>query len=259
MNCRITKAFRDKKSGLLSIYFTAGFPELQDGPAILKNLELSGADIVEVGIPFSDPLADGPVIQKSNERALRNGMSIRVLFDQFKGFRKSVRIPVILMTYFNPVMQFGIDSFITEAAQIGFDGVIIPDLPLEEYIKIRKYFKKHKFKNIFVFPIQADEDRIRKMDSLSDAFLYLVTSPSITGSKKFDAIAFREQFKEIKKLQLKNPILGGFGISDAEAFREVSFVADGAVIGSAFIDALEKRGSGEEVVRDFIHSILQNN
>ncbi|MGZ3865417.1 MAG: tryptophan synthase subunit alpha [Bacteroidia bacterium] len=240
-----------KKKGILSIYFTAGFPELNSTMTILKELQDNGVDMVELGMPFSDPLADGPVIQRSSEVALTNGMNLDLLFDQTKNMRREISIPVILMGYLNPLLQYGVEKFLKRASENGFDGLIVPDLPMREYEEIYKsLFEKFGLKNIFLVTPQTSEERVRKIDSLSDGFIYLVSSASTTGIKNEFSAEQQAYFKRISSYNLRNPLLTGFGISNSTTFNQACENTNGAIIGSAFIKALEK---GETV--SFINSI----
>lgn len=247
---RIKKAF--EKKDILSIYFTAGFPELNSTMGILKELQDCGADMAELGMPFSDPLADGPVIQHSSEVALRNGMNLDLLFEQTKNMRNKISIPVVLMGYLNPVLQYGVEKFLGRAAENGFDGLIIPDLPMREYENSYKpLFEKYNLKNIFLITPQTSEERVRKIDSLSDGFIYLVSSASTTGIKTEFSPEQQNYFSRISSYKLKNPLLTGFGISNSTTFRQACENTNGAIIGSAFIKELEN----EKDIKGFIHSI----
>lgn len=256
---RINTLFETKSSSVFSVYFTAGYPELSDTSTIIKLLERNGVDILEIGIPFSDPLADGTVIQESSARALQNGMSLRVLFEQLQDIRVSVSIPLVLMGYINPILQYGIENFCKSCKEVGIDGVIIPDLPLDEYVEDYQHiFQTYNVKNILLISPQTSEERIRLIDKHTDAFIYMVSSASTTGTKdSFDAeqIAY---FTRIADMNLKNPQLIGFGISNKHTFTQVCEHARGAIIGSAFIKALQQEGSLEERVKTFTRSILQN-
>ncbi|PVW16973.1 tryptophan synthase subunit alpha [Marixanthomonas spongiae] len=228
---------------LLSIYFTAGYPNLEDTIPILKALEKNGVDMVEIGLPFSDPLADGPTIQASSTQALKNGMTTEVLFDQLKGVREQISIPLIIMGYFNPVLQYGVEAFCKKCADIGIDGLILPDLPLAEYnLHYRLTFEKYNLANIFLITPQTSVKRIMEIDKASNAFIYMVSSASTTGKTSGfndEQIAY---FNRIEGLQLKNPQIVGFGINNAETFNIATKYAKGAIIGSAFIKALTTDG-----------------
>jgi tryptophan synthase alpha chain len=228
-----------QKANLLNIYFTAGFPQLADTVTILESLAQAGADVIEIGMPYSDPLADGPTIQQSSQRAIDNGMTLRLLFEQLRGIRARVQTPLILMGYLNPVLQFGIEAFCQAAAEVGVDGLILPDLPLAEYeAEYRPVFKRYGLSNIFLVTPQTSEARIRRIDALSDSFIYLVSSASTTGAKaglSDDQLAY---FERIRAMQLRTPQLIGFGIADRASFERACAHARGAIIGSAFIKLL---------------------
>ena len=234
----------EKKEGtpLLSIYFTAGYPTLDSTISIAKKLEEAGADFLEIGFPYSDPVADGPVIQHSSEVALANGMIVRKLFDQLVDLRKHVSIPVFLMGYFNPVLQFGVERFCEECKHVGVNGVIIPDLPMDEYEELYKEtFEKNGIANIFIVTPQTSEERIRKIDSLSNSFIYLLSSNATTGKTLDVGDNTAAYFKRIHDLQLKNPLIVGFGISDKATFQKASQHTAGAIIGTAFVKKLKEQ------------------
>lgn len=225
---------------LLSIYFTAGFPKLDDTVSIIKNLEKSGVDMIEIGLPFSDPLADGPTIQHSSTLALQNGMSTKVLFDQLKDIRQTVEIPLLIMGYFNPILQYGVEEFCEKCTEIGIDGVIIPDLPVEFYVEnYQVIFDKYGIANVFLITPQTSDERIRYIDGISNGFIYMVSSAGTTGAKNsFDEeqIAY---FKRIQEMNLKTPKIIGFGISNRKSFETANQYANGAIIGSAFVNFLQ--------------------
>lgn len=224
---------------LLSIYFTAGYPALEDTVPIIHELEKSGVDMIEIGLPFSDPLADGPTIQASSTAALKNGMTTEILFEQLKDIRKTVSIPLIIMGYFNPVLQYGVEDFCKKCAEIGIDGLILPDLPFDVYQEEYEHiFKKYGLINIFLITPQTSEERIRKIDAASDGFIYMVSSASTTGTKTGFGAEQREYFEKIASLSLTNPQIVGFGISNRETFEQATKKAKGAIIGSAFIKHL---------------------
>ncbi|MFX0557289.1 tryptophan synthase subunit alpha [Maribacter sp. CXY002] len=239
---------------LLSIYFTAGYPQLSDTVKIIQDLEKSGVDMIEIGLPFSDPLADGPTIQESSTAALKNGMTTRLLFEQLKDIRKSVSIPLILMGYFNPMLQYGVEEFCAKCQEIGIDGIIMPDLPLaiyqDEYDAI---FKKYNLVNVFLITPQTSDERIRQIDAASDGFIYMVSSASVTGSKSGFGKEQEAYFERIDSLKLSNPQIVGFGIKDAETFKQATKTAKGAIIGSAFIKHLTEYGANQ--TNAFIKSI----
>ena len=250
---RINKVF-NKKKNLLSIYFTAGFPDINDTLKIIKELDKSQVDMIEIGLPFSDPLADGPTIQKSSEKALSNGMTTNLLFDQLKDLRKISDIPVVIMGYFNPILQYGIEKFCSNCKDVGIDGLIIPDLPADIFKKNYKIiFEKYKLNMMFLITPQTSNERINLIDDLSKGFVYMVSSYSVTGAKdSFDKYQI-EYFKRIKKLNLSNPLLIGFGISNKKTFQAACQNSNGAIIGSAYIKYIENHGVSK--TRDFIRLI----
>jgi tryptophan synthase alpha chain len=239
---RINTRMADPKK-VLSIYFTAGYPEKEDTTKVLQQLQDSGVDLVEIGLPFSDPLADGPTIQDSSTTALKNGMSTQLLFDQLKDIRKSIHIPLIVMGYFNPMLQYGVDAFLKECAQIGIDGIIMPDLPLAEYKQhYAAMYEKYGIKNIFLITPQTSDARIREIDKASDSFIYLVSTASVTGSKSGFGPEQEAYFERIANMKLKNPLVVGFGIHDALTFTQATKHTSGAIIGSAFIKTITEKG-----------------
>ncbi len=241
MNRIQQKLQQDKK--LLSIYFTAGFPLIGDTVPVLQELEKNGVDMVEIGLPFSDPLADGPTIQASSTQALKNGMSTELLFKQLDGIRESVSIPLILMGYFNPVLQYGVEAFCEKCQEIGIDGLILPDLPLAEYKKqYQSTFEKYGLINIFLITPQTSETRVREIDHASKGFIYMVSSSSTTGSKQGFGSEQETYFSRVSELSLSNPQIVGFGISNASTFSSATKYAKGAIIGSAFIKMLSEKG-----------------
>jgi tryptophan synthase alpha chain len=250
---KITQKLKEDKK-ILSIYFTAGYPELDDTAEVLQQLEDSGVDLVEIGLPFSDPLADGPTIQASSKKALGNGMTSEKLFEQLKDIRESVSIPLIIMGYFNPIFQFGVEKFCAKCEEVGIDGLIIPDLPIEIYnAEYREIFKAYGLQNIFLITPQTSAERIKLIDSSSEGFIYMVSSASITGSKNKFGTLQQDYFKRIDQMNLENPQLVGFGISDTETFQQATQFAKGAIIGSAFIRHLSKNGVCE--IDKFVKSI----
>jgi tryptophan synthase alpha chain len=252
---RLTSLF-SKKQDLLSIYFTAGFPKLDSTMVILKALQDAGVDFVEIGMPFSDPLADGPVIQQSSTAALSNGMSLSVLFQQLENVRESISMPLVLMGYLNPVLRFGVEKFVEKCSKIGIDGLIIPDLPFELYEETYKpLFEKAGISNIFLITPQTPEERVRMLDDHSNGFLYIVSSAAVTGATKGLSQFQTDYFDRIGKMNLKSPKMVGFGISNNDSFKEVCKYASGAIIGSAFIKMIEKSSNPEADIREFVKGI----
>jgi tryptophan synthase alpha chain len=252
MSKRISELFNTDKK-LVSIYFTAGFPQLRDTVEIIENLEKSGVDLIEIGLPFSDPLADGPTIQESSTKALRNGMTTELLFEQLSDIRQRVNIPLIIMGYFNPVMQYGVEAFCQKCEDIGIDALILPDLPLREYqLHYKEIFNRHGLDLIYLITPQTPEERIRAIDEMSNSFIYMVSSSSTTGAKAGFSEENQGYFKRIADMKLKNPTLVGFGISDKNSFDQATAHSQGAIIGSAFIKHIETQGI------DQISSFVQN-
>ncbi len=255
---RINTLFEQKKSDILSVYFTAGYPGLNDTREIITLLAKNGADMIEVGMPFSDPMADGPVIQQSNDKALKNGMSIRLLFEQLAGIRSETGIPLIMMGYINPVLQYGIENFCKKCNELGIDGIILPDLPYEIYLdEYKTVFEKNNLHNIFLISPQTTESRIRKIDEASSGFIYMVSSSSTTGMKENIAAEQEKYFKRLQNMSLRNPRLIGFGISNNATFRRACTYAHGAIIGSAFINALSGEGTLEKKIGDFVRMVRE--
>jgi len=239
---------------LLSIYFTAGFPNLNDTVSILKQLEEAGVDMIELGLPFSDPLADGPTIQESSTQALRNGMTTDTLFEQLKDVRKHVSVPLIVMGYFNPMMQYGVERFCQKCHEVGIDGLIIPDLPVDVYHEsYQDLFQQYGLLNMFLITPQTPDERIRFIDKISEGFIYMVSSAATTGAKSSFGDVQSEYFKRIGAMELNAKLLVGFGISNAETYKAATEHSKGAIIGSAFIKHLEANGA--DSVADFISQI----
>ncbi|MBS1948826.1 MAG: tryptophan synthase subunit alpha [Bacteroidetes bacterium] len=254
---RLETLFKTKDQEIINVYCTAGFPELESTLPVMRSLQQSGADIIELGMPYSDPLADGPVIQSSGSTALRNGMTIAKLFEQLRDFRKEIAIPVILMGYMNPVLQFGFEKFCKTAAAIGVDGLILPDLPEREFeTEYRAIIQKHGLDFIFLVTPETSEERVRKLDKLSTGFLYAVSSSSITGKDK-DFKAVEKYLQRLQNLKLKNPVLVGFGIKDRQTFQSASKYANGAIIGTAYIQAIESSKNIEATTKLFLESVLK--
>ena len=257
-NNRITSLFNNKKKNILSVFYTAGFPKINDTVIIAQHLQKSGADIIEIGIPFSDPVADGPTIQESNKIALDNGMNLRLILDQVKEIRKSVDIPIILMGYLNPVMQYGIEKFCIDAVNAGVDGLILPDMPMEEYQHDYKdLFDSQGMSNTFLISPTTSEQRIRTIDSVSNGFIYAVAASSTTGAKGEFAKEQIDYFKRLKAMKLSNPILIGFGISNHETFSVASSHGAGAIVGSAFVNLIKASTNLEKDIHDFVRSIKE--
>lgn len=254
---RIQQLFENKSGEkVLSIYFTAGFPSLNDTTEIILELDKNGVDLIEIGIPFSDPLADGPTIQESGLQALNNGMTLALLFEQLKTIRSQTNIPLILMGYLNSVLQFGEEAFCQKCSEIGIDGLIIPDLPLDYYQKNYKdLFERYKLNNILLISPQTPEKRIREIDEASSGFVYLVSSNGITGGNK-NLENQKEYFKRIEKMNLKNPKIVGFGIHNRNSFEQATEFTEGAIIGSAFIKAIKNSVDLKIGIKTFVENIL---
>ncbi len=252
MQNRIDKLFARKNENILSIFFTAGFPKLKDTSVILEALEHSEADLIEIGIPFSDPLADGPVIQQSSLTALQNGMSLNLLFQQLKEMRVNTQKPVLLMGYLNSVMQFGIEKFYKQCAAVGIDGVIIPDLPLEEFkLYHLRITEELNIKIVFLISVDTKPERIKQLDEASGGFLYLLSSNSTTGGTKGVSELLQSRVSVVKESVTKNPLLIGFGIKGQKEFAQACEIANGAIIGSAFIELLTKSHNFKKDIAEF--------
>lgn len=255
---RITNLFETKKAGILSVYFTAGYPQLNDTATILRELESKGVNMVEVGIPFSDPMADGPVIQEASTVALRNGMSLRLLFQQLKEIRQTVQIPIILMGYLNPIMQYGFEAFCQSCAEVGVDGMIIPDLPYADYIADYKAIAdRYDLKIIMLITPETSEERIRLIDAHTSGFIYMVSSAATTGAQQ----SFNEQkqayFRRINSMNLRNPRLVGFGISNKATFEAAAANSSGAIIGSKFVQLLKSEPTIAGAVDQLLAALKQ--
>ena len=254
---RIDQLFKKKSNRILNVYCTAGYPELNSTLEVIKALQNNGTDLIELGMPYSDPLADGPVIQASSTKALQNGMTISKLFEQLKDLRKEIQLPVVLMGYLNPLLQYGFEKFCSKAAEVGLDGLIIPDIPIYEYEnEYSEIVKKYGLDFIFLVTPETSEERIKRLDSLSSGFLYAVSSSSITGSDK-DFSAVENYLQKLKKMNLKNPVLVGFGIKDRATFATACKYANGAIIGTAYIRALDSGNDVEQKTREFLEAILE--
>jgi tryptophan synthase alpha chain len=253
---RIEALFIKKNKNVLNVYCTAGYPQLDSTLEVMKALQDHGADLIELGMPYSDPLADGPVIQASGSKALENGMTIAKLFAQLRGFRSTIQVPVLLMGYMNPVLQYGFERFCAEAATAGVDGLILPDLPIYEFeTEYGPILKKYGLDFVFLVTPETSPERISKVDSLSSGFLYAVSSSSTTGKDKNinDQSAY---FERLHKMALRNPVLVGFGIKDKATFAATCQYANGAIIGTAYINALEKATDIGAATKEFLGSIL---
>jgi tryptophan synthase alpha chain len=253
---RLKNIFNQQEKKILNVYCTAGYPQLNSTIDVMKSLQHNGADIIELGMPYSDPLADGPVIQQSSTIAIANGMRIVKLFEQLKDFRKVISLPVILMGYINPVLQYGFEKFCADAEAVGIDGLIVPDLPEFEFeTEYGAIIKKYNLDFIFLITPETSDERIKKLDSLSSGFLYAVSSSSTTGSDKTNAIP-DAYLKKLKGLSLKNPVLVGFGIKDKASFDAICQYADGGIIGSAYIKALKNSTDVNAATKSFLSSIV---
>ncbi|KPM46597.1 tryptophan synthase subunit alpha [Jiulongibacter sediminis] len=254
---RLEKLFIEKPKDILNIYFTAGFPGIEDTMPLLRAIEKAGADIAEIGIPFSDPVADGETIQKANTQALDNGMTVELLFSQLKEMRNEIKIPIILMGDVNPLIQYGLEPFCKKCQEVGVDGLILPNLPMDEYLlEFKPVFEKYGLFNIFLITPQTSEDRIRRIDENSAGFIYMVSSASTTGSTSGITDEMRDYFDRVDQMKLKNPRLIGFGIKDHSTFTEASHYANGAIIGSAFIRAIKDSEFPAEAGSEYIKSVL---
>lgn len=253
---RLQQLFQHKPQNVLNIYCTAGYPRLESTLTIIEALEKNGADIVELGMPYSDPLADGETIQQSASLALQNGMTLKKLFEQLEPMRHQLSIPVVLMGYMNPVLQYGFEQFCADAARVGVDALILPDMPVREYENTYKgIIDKYGLDFVFLVTPETPEDRVRKLDALSSGFLYAVSSSSTTGHQK-DFSLVENYLQRLQGYQLKNPVLVGFGIKDRESFNRSCHYANGAIIGSAFIKALETASDEADATHQFVKSIL---
>ncbi|MFT3751007.1 MAG: tryptophan synthase subunit alpha [Agriterribacter sp.] len=254
---RIQQLFQQKQNNVLNIYCTAGYPELNSTIEVMEALQANGADLVELGIPYSDPLADGTVIQESGGVALQNGMTIKILISQLQRMRKTVNVPVILMGYINPVLQYGFEKFCKDVSAAGVDGLILPDIPMREFeTEYGPVTKKYGLDFIFLVTPETSEERIRKIDALSSGFIYAVSSSSTTGKdKNFNDVEV--YLKRLKKMGLKNPVLVGFGIKDKATFQSACNYANGAIIGSAYIKALQQNADVKQTTKKFLEEVLQ--
>jgi len=253
---RLQVLFANKKERVLNVYFTAGYPQLDSTATIIQALQNNGADIIELGMPYSDPLADGPVIQESGNIALQNGMTIAVLFEQLKAIKGQINIPIILMGYMNPVLQYGFEKFCAEASAVGVDGLILPDLPEYEFeMEYGAIIKKYGLDFVFLVTPETSTERIQQLDNLSTGFLYAVSSSATTGKDK-DFNSVEKYLEQLQSMQLKNPVLVGFGIKDRNTFESACKYANGAIIGTAFIKALEGSTNIDATVKQFISAVI---
>ncbi len=250
MSNRINQLFQDTPKNVLSIYFCAGTPTLNGTADVIRTLEKNGVNMIEIGIPFSDPMADGLVIQNAATHALRNGMSLRLLFEQLRDIRKDVRIPLILMGYLNPIMKFGFESFCRRCEECGIDGVIIPDLPFKDYLaNYKSIAEAHNVKVIMLITPETSEARVREIDAHTDGFIYMVSSAATTGAQHDFDSQKQAYFKKIKDLHLRNPRMVGFGISNKQTFNAACANSSGAIIGSRFVTLLnENQGDAEKAI-----------
>lgn len=255
MKNRLTTLFEQKTSDVLNIYCTAGYPRIDSTIEVINALQAYGADIIELGIPYSDPIADGPVIQQSNMQALKNGMRISILFDQLKNIRDNIHIPLIMMGYMNPVLQFGFEKFCKAASLAGIDAVIIPDLPMYEFeTQYQRYIEQNDLKFIFLVTPETNEERLRKIDKLSSGFIYAVSSSSTTGNSKADDRQI-DYFKKLGDMNLVNPVLVGFGIKDKKTYMAACQYTNGAIIGSAYINVLKNAEHIGDTTKEFLNTI----
>ncbi len=255
---RLTKRLNTQSKNILSLYCTAGFPKLNDTVHIIECLEKAGADMIEVGMPFSDPLADGPTIQMSNSVALQNGIHIPIIFEQLQNIRQSVQVPIILMGYLNPVLQFGIEAFCKRCNDIGIDGLIVPDLPLNIYIQQYKaIFERYHLSNICLITPRTSPERIQQIDDHSQGFIYAVSSNSTTGNQAVQAVNNNAFFENLQAMSLKNPVITGFNIRDKASFDRACQYTNGAIIASALIKRLKETKNVEQEINDFVKSIRE--
>jgi len=255
---KINELFSKKQREILSIYFTAGFPRLNDTDLIIKTLQAHGVDMIEVGIPFSDPMADGPVIQESSTVALRNGMTLRLLFSQLEKIRNEVHIPLVMMGYLNPVMQYGFENFCRDCQKTGVSGIILPDLPFKDYLEeFKPVADRYDLRIIMLITPETSEERIRLIDAHTEGFIYMVSSASTTGAQKSFDKTKQDYFRRINAMNLRNPRLIGFGISNRETLQSAFSNASGAIIGSKFISLLRENESVEKAVNALNDSIYK--
>ncbi|MDF9828975.1 tryptophan synthase subunit alpha [Parabacteroides sp. PF5-6] len=253
---RINQLFETQKKGILSVYFTAGYPNLADTAPIIQSLQKAGVKMIEIGIPFSDPMADGPVIQTSSTKALKNGMSLKFLFEQLKDIRKDIQIPLLLMGYLNPIMQFGFERFCQHCVATGIDGMVIPDLPFADYIADYKPIAdRYDLKIILLITPETSEERIREIDAHTDGFIYMVSSAATTGTQQHFDEQKQAYFRRINAMNLRNPRLVGFGISNKETYNAALNNSSGAIIGSKFIQLLDNEPTTTQAVSRLLRSL----
>lgn len=255
---RINHLFSSKEKDLLSIYFCAGHPTLEGTAEVIKTLQDNGVKMVEIGIPFSDPMADGVVIQNAATQALRNGMSLKVLFEQLKDIRKTVTIPLVLMGYLNPIMQFGFEHFCKQCTECGVDGMIIPDLPFKDYQEhYRIIAERYNLRIIMLITPETSEERVREIDEHTDGFIYMVSSASTTGAQQDFDVQKRNYFKRIEEMKLRNPRMVGFGISNKATFKAACEHASGAIIGSRFVTLLEEKKDPQQAITSLLNGLKE--
>lgn len=258
MKNRINTLFEEKQQNILSVYYPAGFPRLEDTLPVLTELQAAGANMVEIGIPFSDPMADGTVIQNASGVALRNGISLKKIFSQLETLRSTIHIPVILMGYLNPIMQYGFERFCQSCVETGVDGMIIPDLPFSDYVSHYKLIAdKHHLNVIMLITPETSEDRVRLIDQNTAGFIYMVSSASTTGVQKDFNQSKQDYFERINRMQLKNPRLVGFGVSNKQTLDAANANASGAIVGSKFVQLLENSESTKEAVQKLLSGLRE--
>lgn len=255
---RINKLFSENKKDLLSIYFCAGAPTLDGTANVIKTLAANGISMIEVGIPFSDPMADGPVIQNAATKALRNGMSLRLLFEQLKDIRRDVQIPLILMGYMNPIVQFGFEKFCQKCVEVGIDGMILPDLPFKDYMEeFKPVADRYDLRIIMLITPETSEERIRFIDQNTDGFIYMVSSAAITGAQKEFNAAKQAYFNKVHAMNLQHPTMIGFGISNKQTLQSAQANANGAIIGSKFVQLLDGAEGDAQTAVDQLYEALK--
>lgn len=253
---RIQKHFQNKPTGTLSIYFTAGYPTLEDTLPVIETLVAHGVDMIEIGIPFSDPMADGEVIQQSSQRAIENGISLSLIFKQLKNVRDKVDIPLIMMGYLNPIMKYGIENFCRDCADTGIDGVIIPDLPFADYLQDYKpVAERYGLRIIMLITPETSPERVKMIDDNTDGFIYMVSTAATTGTQQTFPAKTLEYFDRINQMNLRNPRLIGFGISNKSTFDAAQKAANGVIVGSGFINALDREKSLEKAVASLLQQL----